>query len=95
MTNTYNIHSKVRNTKDIGKILRKHRKSRGITLERLSGLSNLSPRFLSEFERGKETCEIGKALKALQIMGLEVSVHPRTYKQHPQFTKRSVDRGHE
>lgn len=89
MTNTPNIHGKVRNTKDIGKILRIHRKNRGITLERLAGLSNLSPRFLSEFERGKETCEIGRALKALQTMGLEVSIHPRTYAQHPQNSKRS------
>lgn len=31
----------------------------------VSGLVNLSTRFLSEFERGKETAEIRKVLKAL------------------------------
>lgn len=34
-------------------------------------------RFLSELERGKETAEIGKAVHALQLLGLEVIVVPR------------------
>jgi hypothetical protein len=34
-------------------------------------------RFLSEFERGKETAEIGKVLKALRTLGLEVIIQPR------------------
>ena len=41
------------------------------------GLGNLSTRFLSEFERGKETAEIGKVLKALRTLGLEVIIQPR------------------
>jgi HTH-type transcriptional regulator/antitoxin HipB len=32
---------------------------------------------LSEFERGKETAEIGKVLKALRTLGLEVIIQPR------------------
>jgi transcriptional regulator with XRE-family HTH domain len=56
--------------------MRAHRKSKHLTLETLSGLSNLSIRFLSEFERGKTTAEIGKVLKALKILGLEVVVRP-------------------
>ncbi|HFC53253.1 MAG TPA: hypothetical protein ENJ43_02345, partial [Gammaproteobacteria bacterium] len=42
-------------TKDLGQLVRAHRKGKGLTLERVSGLGNLSIRFLSEFERGKET----------------------------------------
>jgi transcriptional regulator with XRE-family HTH domain len=57
--------------------VRAHRKQRGLTLETVSGLGNLSIRFLSEFERGKETAEIGKVLKALRTLGLEVIVRPR------------------
>ena len=34
-------------------------------------------RFLSELERGKETAEIGKALHALRLLGLEVVLSPR------------------
>ncbi|HGG59734.1 MAG TPA: transcriptional regulator [Gammaproteobacteria bacterium] len=64
----------VQSTEDLGRLVRAHRKQRGLTLETISGLGNLSTRFLSEFERGKETAEIGKALRTL---GLEVIVQPR------------------
>ena len=67
----------VRSTEELGRLVRAHRKSRQITLGTVSGLGNLSPRFLSEFERGKETAEIGKVLKALRTLGLEVIIQPR------------------
>lgn len=67
----------VQTPRDVGGVARAHRKHRHLTLETLSGLGNLSSRFLSEFERGKETAEIGKVLKALHILGLEVIIQPR------------------
>lgn len=67
----------IHTVEELGKLARAHRKQRKITLETLSGIGNVSPRFLSEFERGKETAEIGKVLKALQTLGLEVIVQPR------------------
>lgn len=67
----------VRNAKELGRLTRAHRKSRAIPLETVSGLGNLGKRFLSEFERGKETAEIGKVLKALSTLGLEVIIQPR------------------
>jgi transcriptional regulator with XRE-family HTH domain len=60
----------------LGTLARAHRKNKQLTLNTLSGLSNLSIRFLSEFERGKETAALGKVLKALKILGLEVVVRP-------------------
>lgn len=50
----------VRSTEELGRVVRAHRKDRRLTLKTISGLGNLSSRFLSEFERGKETAEIGK-----------------------------------
>ena len=67
----------IRSVAELGRVTRAHRKSHNITLETVSGLGNLSPRFLSEFERGKETAEIGKVMKALRTIGLEVVVIPR------------------
>ena len=67
----------IQTTEELGRLVRAHRKQRGLTLETVSGLGNLSVRFLSEFERGKETAEIGKVLKALRTLGLEVIVRPR------------------
>lgn len=77
----------IRSTEELGRVTRAHRKNRRLTLETVSGLGNLSPRFLSEFERGKETAEIGKILKALQTMGLEVIIHPRRATPPPKVEK--------
>jgi transcriptional regulator with XRE-family HTH domain len=67
----------IRSAEELGKLARTQRKQRKLTLDSLSGLSSLSPRFLSEFERGKETAELGKVLKALHMLGLEVVIQPR------------------
>jgi HTH-type transcriptional regulator/antitoxin HipB len=67
----------VQTAEELGHLVRAHRKHRHLTLETVSGLGNLSTRFLSEFERGKETAEIGKVLKALRTLGLDVIIQPR------------------
>ena len=67
----------IRTVAELGRLARVHRKSRRLTLETVSGLSTPSTRFLSEFERGKETAEIGKVLKALELLGLDIIVQPR------------------
>ena len=54
----------VRTTEKLGRLARAHRKQRHLTLETVSGLGNLSMRFLSEFERGKETAEIALRIKS-------------------------------
>lgn len=74
----YQVHyGVVQSAKELGTLTRAHRKQRRLTLETISGLGNLSTRFLSEFERGKETTELGKVLKALHTLGLEVVIQPR------------------
>ena len=70
-------YGKIQTVEDLGQLVRSHRKGKGLTLETVSGLGNVSIRFLSEFERGKETAEIGKVLKALRTLGLDVIVQPR------------------
>ena len=77
MSNDQVQYGAVRSAEDLGKLVRAHRKQRKLTLETISGLGNLSTRFLSEFERGKETAELGKVLQTLRTLGLEVVVQPR------------------
>lgn len=67
----------IKTPKELGAILRIFRKYHRLTLEKVSGLSNLSMRFLSELERGKETAELGKTLEALNKLGLEIIIQPR------------------
>lgn len=77
MTQEEIAYGAVQTAEELGRLARAHRKQRRLTLETVSGLGNLSTRFLSEFERGKETAEIGKVLKALRTLGLEVIIQPR------------------
>ncbi len=77
MIKNHNSYGRIQTAEDLGQLVRVHRKGKGLTLETVSGLGNLSTRFLSEFERGKETAEIGKVLKALRTLGLEVIVQPK------------------
>lgn len=69
--------SKVQTAEELGARLRAHRKSRGLTLAETAGLANISIKFISEFERGKPTAEIGKVFKVLGIVGLDVEVRSR------------------
>jgi hypothetical protein len=70
------LYGRTQTAEQLGRLARAHRKSRNLTLATVAGLGNLSIKFLSEFERGKPTAEIGKVLQALRILGLEVVVRP-------------------
>ena len=67
----------VADAEQLGAVIRAFRKQRHLTLEKVAGLSNLGVRFLSEIERGKETAELGKVIKVLQNLGLEIIIQPR------------------
>lgn len=77
MKNNPVSYDRIQSVEDLGRLIRSLRKQKRLTIETVSGLGNLSPRFLSELERGKETAEIGKALKVLRTLGLEVVIRPR------------------
>ena len=81
MTNIPKPHfGKITTAEELGSTLRRYRKYQSQTIAKVAGLSNLSAKFLSELERGKETAELGKALKALQSIGLEVIIQPRGFR---------------
>lgn len=67
----------IKDPKELGEVIRAFRKGQKLTLEKVSGLTNVGMRFLSELERGKETTELGKALSTLYKLGLEVYIAPR------------------
>ncbi|MCS5707356.1 helix-turn-helix domain-containing protein [Candidatus Berkiella cookevillensis] len=67
----------IETAKELGNLIRKYRKSQGLTLEKVSALTNVGTRFLSELERGKETAELGKTLLILNKLGITVNLQPR------------------
>ena len=68
-------------------MVRAHRKDRSLNLETVSAIGGFSMRFLSEFERGKDTVELGKAMAALAALGLEMVVEPRQMKPPPKASE--------
>ena len=60
---------------NLGNLIRLERKKQALTQAQLAGLSGVGIRFLSELERGKNSCEIGKTLHILKMLGLTLSIH--------------------
>jgi len=63
-------------TKLLGTIIRAQRKAKGVTIAELAAHCNVGARFISELENGKETIEIGKALKVIKRLNLTVTIAP-------------------
>jgi HTH-type transcriptional regulator / antitoxin HipB len=59
---------------DIGKLIRSTRKRLGVTQKDLALTSGTGLRFVIDLEKGKETCEIGKALTVLQTLGIKLTL---------------------
>jgi len=52
-------------------ILRKEQK---LTQPQLAGLCNVGVRFIVDLESGKETCQIGKVLYVLDMLGIKLKI---------------------
>jgi y4mF family transcriptional regulator len=63
---------KIQSVSDIGKNIRQARKAQGLTQEQLSAACGIGIRYIRELEQGKESCQIGKALTVLKMLGFNV-----------------------
>jgi len=63
--------------KDVGHCVRARRKAQGATQAEFASLCGVGARFISDLENGKPTVELGKVLKVLKCLGLELSIRPR------------------
>jgi HTH-type transcriptional regulator/antitoxin HipB len=61
----------IQSPQDIGSTIRKIRKQHGVTQSDLALTAGTGLRFIIELERGKPTCEIGKILHVLQVLGIQ------------------------
>jgi transcriptional regulator with XRE-family HTH domain len=61
----------------LGRVVRQARRSQGVDQVAAAALSDVSPRWLGELERGKETLRMGMVLRVLERLGLEIWVGPR------------------
>ena len=68
------IKTEISSVKDIGKILKKYRKSQNITQIQLSQIANVGNRFIIELEKGKPTIQLDKALHVLNKVGIKINL---------------------
>lgn len=65
---------KIENTKQLGQLAKIVRQSQSLDQSTAGLLSGNGLTFMSQFENGKETVEIGRVLKLLEQLGIELSV---------------------
>ncbi|XUO83832.1 helix-turn-helix domain-containing protein [Halomonas sp. KM007] len=66
----------IESASSLGLIIRQARKRQHLTLETLAGLCGVSIRFLSELENGRDTCGMGRVLRVLETLGIELLAQP-------------------
>ena len=60
-----------------GEAIRRFRKLRGLNQQQLADLAGCSIMYVSQLERGKETAELGKAMKILDALEVDISFSDR------------------
>ena len=73
----------------LGTIIRHERKRQGLTQPNLALISGSGVRFIVDVEHGKETCQIGKILKLLNSLGLDIDVVTKRMRSHPKMDEQS------
>ena len=65
--------------KDVGVVVRQRRAALGMTQRNLSEKSGCGVRFISDLENGKETIEFGRALRLMNMLGIDVLIETREF----------------
>ena len=68
---------KITDAASLGNAIRSRRKELNYTQGFISEITGLSISFLSDLENGKLTCEIGKTIEVINLLGLDILVEAR------------------
>ena len=63
-------------SQQIGRLIKDTRKTLGVTQKDLALTSGTGLRFVIDLEKGKQTCEIGKALRILDTLRIKMTLTP-------------------
>ena len=63
----------LRSVIDVGALVQRVRRERGLTQVELAEQAGVGRRFLVELEAGKETAQLGKTLRVLAMLGVVVT----------------------
>lgn len=73
---------KMTSTKQFGRLVRQTRKEMQLTQRALAAASGTGVRFVQDLERGKLTCELGKALLVAKMLGIQIYGTPPRLEEH-------------
>ena len=60
----------------LGELIRSTRMGMGLSQEKLAMAAGTGLRFIIELEKGKPTCQLGKALTVLNTLGISMNLTP-------------------
>ena len=61
----------------LGSLIREERRRQGLTQAELAGISGVGVTFVSQLENGKETAEMGRAMRVLAMLGIDLYAERR------------------
>ncbi|NHM16461.1 helix-turn-helix domain-containing protein [Eggerthellaceae bacterium zg-887] len=67
----------IQSAKEFGAAVRARRRKLGYTQSQLAGAAGTSLMFVSQLENGKETAQLGKALRVANMIGIDVDLTGR------------------
>ena len=59
----------------LGEAIRQQRRRLKVTQKDLAMASGSGLRFIVDLEKGKPTCQLGKALEIVRVLGLKLEIH--------------------
>ncbi len=59
-------------TRELGRLVQKQRKKLNLNQSDLAMVAGTGRRFISDLENGKDSCELGKALRVLEGLGFDI-----------------------
>lgn len=65
---------KITNLENLAEAVKAARKKLGLTQSEVAFASNVGLRYIVDLEKGKPTCQIGKAIQVMNMLGIEINI---------------------
>jgi y4mF family transcriptional regulator len=65
---------KIKNAESLGQAIREQRRRLKVTQKDLAMVSGTGLRFIIDLEKGKPTCQLGKALEIVRALGMKLEI---------------------
>lgn len=65
---------KITNLEILANAIKAERKRQGLTQAEVAFASNVGLRYIVDLEKGKETCQIGKAIQVINMLGMKINI---------------------